>query len=227
MAVTKIIPIRATIGQSIDYIMSPNKTENCVFVSSENCIPETAVVEFQLILDRAHVGGNTIGRHLIQSFKPGEVTAAQAHEIGKKLASEILAGQYTYVLATHLNRDHYHNHFVWCTVNMETHKRYVSNRASYRKIQDASNRLCAEYKLLVIIEKSGRRDKSYTEYQADKHSKYISFRATGQDRFTQAKTVGENYTEERIRKRIAEDKSMILYRGLITRARKLEINFQV
>jgi len=246
MAVTKIKPIRTTIEKSIAYICNPGKTEDCLFVSSEHCIPETAAVEFQFILDKARAGGNTIGRHLIQSFAPGEVTPQQAHEIGKKLADEILCGQYAYVLATHLDCSHIHNHFVWCAVNIETHKRYVSNKASYHKIQEVSDRLCAEYSLSVITEKSGRRGKSYSEYQADKygtswktllrrtidaavrssnsfnsfmsfmqeagyevkHGKHISFRATGQERFTRVKTVGDNYTEERIRERIAEPKEM-------------------
>ena len=201
-------------------------------------------LEFQFLLDKAQAGGNTLGRHLIQSFAPGEVTPEQAHEIGQKLASEILGGQYAYVLATHIDREHIHNHFVWCAVNMETHKRYISNKASYHKIQEVSDRLCGDYNLSVITEKSGRAGKSFSEYQADKygtswktllrrtldaavrssynfdaflsfmdeagyeikHGKYISFRATGQERFTRAKTVGENYTEERLRQRIAEPK---------------------
>jgi len=191
-------------------------------------------------LDKARAGGNTIGRHLIQSFAPGEVNAEQAHKIGKKLAAEILGGQYAYVMTTHVDRDHVHNHFVWCAVNINTHNRYVSNKGSYRRIQDASDKLCAEYSLSVITEKSGRRGKGYTEYQAEKrgtswksqlrrtigaaiissntfdafltfmqdagyeikHGQYISFRAVGQERFTRAKTIGDDYTEERIRERI-------------------------
>jgi len=185
----------------------------------------------------------------MQSFSPGEVTPQQAHEIGKRLADEILGGQYAYILATHCDRDHIHNHFVWCAVNIETHRRYVSNRATYHRIQEVSDRLCAEYGLSVITEKSGLRGKSYTEYQADrqgmswksllrrtidaairstnsfdeflsfmqdagyevKHGKHISFRATGQERFTRVKTIGDNYTEERIRERIVEPKKLPAY----------------
>ncbi len=246
MAVTKIKPIRTTIGRSIAYITNPGKTESCLFVSSEQCIPETAEIEFRFLLDKAQAGGNTVGRHLIQSFAPGEVTPEQAHEIGTKLAAEILGGEYAYVLATHVDREHIHNHFVWCSVNTVTHNRYRSNKESYHKIQNASDRLCAEYSLSVITEKSGRRGREYTEYQADKfgtswktllrrtidaavgssatfdsflafmqeagyeikRGKYISFRATGQERFTRAKTIGDNYTEERLKERIAEPKQV-------------------
>lgn len=90
MAITKIIPIRTTIGKSIAYICNPNKTENCAFVYSENCFPKTASVEFSFYLRQAIAGGNTLGRHLIQSFSPEGTTAEQAHEIGKQLAENTL-----------------------------------------------------------------------------------------------------------------------------------------
>jgi len=171
MAVTKIIPIRSTIEKSIVYITDPNKTDGCLYVSSENCIPETAAIEFKFLLDKAQSGGNTIGRHLMQSFAPGETTPEQAHEIGKKLMDEILKGEYAYVMSTHIDRDHVHNHFVWCAVNMKTYKKYRSNKVSYNKIREVSDRLCLEYSLSVITEKSGHRGKCYTEYQADKEFK--------------------------------------------------------
>jgi len=201
-------------------------------------------MEFQYHLSKAQAGGSVLGRHLIQSFAPGETTPEQAHEIGKRLANEILGGRYAYVLATHVDRGHIHNHFVWCAVNIETHRRYISNKATYRAIQNASDKLCAEYGLSIVTDKSGLRGKSYTEYQADrqgtswktllrrtidaairssdtydgfltfmqeagydiKHGKHISFRAAGQERFTRTKTIGDRYTEERIRQRIAVPK---------------------
>ena len=167
MAVTKIIPIRSTIDKSVEYICNPSKTEECKYIHSENCFPQTAGIEFEIYLQKARAGGNTIGRHLIQSFAPRETTPEQAHEIGKKLAAEILGGQYAYVMSTHVDRDHIHNHFVWCAVNIETHTKYRSNKTTYHKIQEVSDRLCAENSLSVITEKSGRRGKGYTEYQAE------------------------------------------------------------
>ena len=90
MAVTKIIPIRVALQNSVDYICTPNKTDDRLLVHSERCYPNTAGLEFQHYLRQTQAGGNTIGRTLIQSFAPGEVTPEQAHEIGKKLAAEIL-----------------------------------------------------------------------------------------------------------------------------------------
>ncbi len=240
MAITKIIPIRTTIGKSVDYICNPNKTENCAFVYSENCFPKTASVEFSFLLRKAQAGGNTLGRHLIQSFSPDETTPEQAHEIGKRLAEQHLKGEYAFVMTTHVDRNHIHNHFVWCAVNLKTHNRYHSNKRSYHEIQDLSDALCRENGLSVIEVKSGKRGKSRFEYDMTKQGssykeklriaidnavlkansfeeflqllsaqgfeikqgKYLSFKHKDGERFTRTKTIGEDYTEERIRERI-------------------------
>lgn len=173
MAVTKIIPIRTTIGKSIDYICNPSKTENCAFVYSENCFPKTASVEFDFYLRQAQAGGNTLGRHLIQSFSPNETTAEQAHEIGKKLAEKHLKGEYAFVMTTHVDRNHIHNHFVWCAVNLKTHNRYHSNKRSYHEIQDLSDTLCRENGLSVIEVKSGKRGKGHFEYEIRENSRFL------------------------------------------------------
>lgn len=240
MAVTKIIPIRVTIEKSVDYICNPDKTDNLLYIHSEHCTPQTAALTFQHHLNQARAGGNTIGRHLIQSFAPGEVSPEIAHEIGKRLAAEILGGQYAFVMATHVDRDHIHNHFVWGAANVETHRKYHSNKRSYHDIRDASDRLCEEHGLSVIVPQGV--GKSYTEYQADKVGKswksklkaamdatlsesadyddflrrmeaqgyeikqgaYISFRAPDQQRFTRAKTLGADYTEDALKRRLSE-----------------------
>ena len=240
MAVTKIIPIRSSIEKSIDYICNPAKTYGSFFIHSEHCSPRTAALEFQHYLSQSRAGGNTIGRHLIQSFAPGEVSPETAHEIGIKLAGEILCGQYAFVMATHVNRGHIHNHFVWCAANVETHKKYRSNKQTYHQIRDASDRLCKENCLSVIVPHGV--GKSYTEYNAEKQGtswkatlkadinealsetadfndflnrmqargyeikrgKYISFRAPGQERFTRAKTLGEDFAEDALKRKISQ-----------------------
>ncbi|MCL2566249.1 MAG: relaxase/mobilization nuclease domain-containing protein [Defluviitaleaceae bacterium] len=109
MAVTKILPIRSTIQRSVNYICNLAKTDGNLLIHSEHCVPQMAGQIFHHHLDKCRAGGNTIGRHLIQSFAPGEVDPATAHEIGKRLAEEILGGRYAYVLATHVDRGHTHN----------------------------------------------------------------------------------------------------------------------
>ena len=166
MAVTKILPIRSTIQKSVNYICAPDKTEGSLLIHSEHCVPQTAGQIFQHHLNQCRAGGNTIGRHLIQSFAPDEVDPATAHEIGKRLAEEILGGRYAYVLATHVDRGHIHNHFVWGAADMVSHKRYRSNKGTYHEIRNVSDRLCKEQNLSVIIPQGV--GKSYAEWEAEK-----------------------------------------------------------
>ena len=123
-------------------------------------------MEFDFYFRKAREGGNTLGTHLIQSFSPDEITPEQAHEIGKKLAEQHLKGEYAYVMTAHVDRNHIHNHFVWCAVNVKTHNRYHSNKRSYHDIQKLSDDLCKENGLSVIEVKSGRRGKGKYKYNA-------------------------------------------------------------
>ena len=166
MAVTKIIPIRSTIQKSVDYICNPDKTDGSLLIHTEDCFQQTAGLTFHHHLAQCRAGGNTIGRHLIQSFAPGEVDPDTAHEIGKKLASEILGGEYAFVMATHVDRGHVHNHFIWGAANTKTHKRYRSNKGTYHEIRKISDRLCEEHSLSVIVPHG--MGKSYTEYNAER-----------------------------------------------------------
>ena len=245
MAVTKIHPIKSTLKKALDYIENPDKTDEKLFVSSYGCSYETADIEFQMLLDQAYQKGNNLAHHLIQAFEPGETTPEQAHEIGKQLADEVLQGKYSYVLTTHIDKGHVHNHLIFCAVDMVNHRKYNSNRQSYAYIRRTSDRLCQENGLSVV--KPGKaKGKTYAEWDAQKkgkswkaklkiaidaaipqakdfdgflrlmeaqgyevkQGKYISFRALadglrpGQERFTRCKTLGEDYTEERITQRI-------------------------
>ena len=105
MAITKNHPIDTTVKKAIAYICNPEKTDGKVLISSFGCSPETADIEFEWVLDKAQGNGKErhLARHLIQSFEPGETTPEQAHEIGKRLADEILKGRYEYVLSTQVD----------------------------------------------------------------------------------------------------------------------------
>lgn len=118
MAVTKIHPIKSTLKKALDYIENPDKTDEKLFVSSYGCSYETADIEFQMLLDQAYQKGNNLAHHLIQAFEPGETTAEQAHEIGRQLADEVLQGKYPYVITTHIDKGHLHNHIIFCAVDM-------------------------------------------------------------------------------------------------------------
>ena len=241
MAVTKIKPIKSTLKKALEYIQNPDKTDDKMLVSSFGCSYETADIEFAFTLSQALDKGNNLAHHLIQSFEPGEVSFEKAHEIGKQLADAVTKGQYEYVLTTHIDKGHVHNHIIFCAVNFVDYHKYNSNKRSYYGIRNISDRLCYENGLSVITPEKGRKGKSYIEYQtaktgtswkgklkeavdllipqvADfeelleklqasgyeiKRGKYVSCRAPGQERFTRLKTLGIDYTEEAIRKRIA------------------------
>lgn len=119
MAVTKIHPIKSTLKKALDYIENPDKTDEKLFVSSYGCSYETADIEFQMLLDQAYQKGNNLAHHLIQAFEPGETTAEQAHEIGRQLADEVLQGKYPYVITTHIDKGHLHNHIIFCAVDIQ------------------------------------------------------------------------------------------------------------
>ena len=165
MAVTKTHPIKSTLKAAIDYICNPEKTDGKLLVSSYGCAAETADIEFSWTRRHAIDKGTNLGRHLIQAFQPGEVTPEQAHEIGMELAKEILGGKYEFVLTTHIDKDHVHNHLIFNTVSFADHKHYHSNKRSYHDIRRTSDRLCKEHGLSVIIPGKDK-GKSYIEHQA-------------------------------------------------------------
>ena len=168
MAVTKIKPIKSTLSKALDYIENPDKTDGKMLVSSFGCSYETADIEFGFTLSQALDRGNNLAHHLIQSFEPGEVDYQKAHEIGKQLADAVTKGQHEYVLTTHIDKGHVHNHIIFCAVNFVDHRKYNSNKRSYYGIRNMSDKLCRENGLSVVVPGKGSKGKSYAEYQAEK-----------------------------------------------------------
>ena len=168
MAVTKIKPIKSTLSKALDYIENPDKTDGKMLVSSFGCSYETADIEFAFTLSQALDKGSNLAHHLIQSFEPGEVDYQKAHEIGKQLADAVTKGQHEYVLTTHIDKGHIHNHIIFCAVNFVDHHKYNSNKRSYYGIRNMSDKLCRENGLSVVVPGKGSKGKSYAEYQAEK-----------------------------------------------------------
>ena len=242
MAITKTHPIKSTLKAAIAYICNPAKTDGKLLVSTYGCNADTADIEFGWTrchaIDRGY--NYNLGRHLIQAFSPGEVSPEEAHEIGMQLAKEVLGGKYEFVLTTHVDKGHIHNHLIFNAVSFVDHKHYHSNKRSYHFIRRTSDRLCQEHGLSVIVPGQDK-GKSYIEHTAAKagtsykarlksaidrlipackdledllahlqqegyeikRGKYISCRASDQERFTRLKTLGIDYTEEAISSRIA------------------------
>ena len=151
MAVTKIHAIKVTLGKAIDYICNPHKTDDQVLVSSFGCAPETADLDFKFTLSHTRSGSPNKAFHLIQSFLPGEITSEEANRIGKELADNLLQGKYSYVLATHIDKNHIHNHIIFCAANNIDYGKYHDCRQSYYHLRNISDQLCQEHGKSVIL----------------------------------------------------------------------------
>ena len=248
MAVTKIHPIKTTLKKAIDYICNGDKTDDEIYVTTHLCSRENAHKEFELTKKQFNSRTKTLAHHLIQSFVPEEVSFEEAHQVGIELCEKILGDKYEYVLATHIDKDHIHNHIIFNSIGVDEGKVYHSYYGSYMNIRNQSDRLCKEHNLSVIDQetqreineikqrkfvswhdwnedKKGSSYKSKLQFDIDrtiKHSinwqdfldrmescgyeikqgKHIAFKSKNQQRFTRAKTIGDNYTEERIKVRI-------------------------
>ena len=170
MAYIKIFPIKVTDKKVLDYITNPDKTDEKLLVSSFGCSPETADLEFAMTREMAKKNGmdkgNNLAFHLIQSFKPGVVDTETAHRMGQQFANEVLKGKYEYVISTHVDKNHIHNHIIFNAASFVDHHKYVSNKRSYHKICRISNRICQENGLATSMptEETGKSYKENTEY---------------------------------------------------------------
>ncbi len=165
MAYTRIHAIKSTIAKAVAYICNPDKTEEKLLVDTFGCGIETAKHDFEFALSRTKHTDKNLAFHLIQSFTKGEVSHEEAHQIGIELADKLLEGKYSYIVATHTDKGHPHNHIIFCAADNIEHKKYYDNKKSYYHIRQLSDELCKEHNLSVIIP-SGRKGKKYTEWKA-------------------------------------------------------------
>ena len=173
MAATRIMSIhinkgktaRQCIGERLDYIMNPKKTDGGILVSTYACSPETAADEFMFFRQEYQTNtGRTqnnevIGYHVRQAFKPEEITPEEANEIGKELASRMTDDQFAYVVATHIDKHHIHNHIIICSTDLEGQHKYRDVKQSAKDLAQISDSLCREHSLSVI---QNPRDKTVT-----------------------------------------------------------------
>lgn len=159
MAITKIHAVKVRLGDAINYIENPDKTDGQELISGYNTAPQTAVLDFSVTAAMARKARNTSAKkqgnlayHLIQSFSPDDaVTPERAHELGRKLAMEFTDGKFEFVVATHINKDSIHNHIIINAVSFYDYKklRTVPYRTA-QQIRSISDRLCMEAQLSVI-----------------------------------------------------------------------------
>lgn len=156
------------LGDVMKYATNGGKTERQFFVTGVNCDTATARQEMMIAKEQHRDRSEIVCYHGYQSFKEGEVTPEQAHEIGVKLAEKMWGDRFQVVVATHLNTNCLHNHFVVNSVSFADGKHYHDNKANLRLLRQRSDELCSEYSLSVIEHPKGRKV-PYALYQAEKN----------------------------------------------------------
>ena len=164
MAYTRIHAVKATVQKALKYICNPEKTDGQILIDSFACGIETAHYDFMDALSKSSGVGDKQAFHLIQSFAPGEVDFDTAHQVGIELADKLLENKYSYVIATHIDKEHCHNHIIFCAVDNVEHKKYNDCKRTYRQIRNLSDELCREHGLSVIIA-SKQKGKTHYEWQ--------------------------------------------------------------
>ena len=164
MATTRIIPMhlnkRKTLAQCLadrtEYGMNPDKTEGGALISAFACEPETAVSEFALSkreyreLTGRVQESDVIAYQVRQSFKPGEVTPEEANRIGYEFAKRFLKGRHAFLVCTHTDKKHIHNHIYWNSTALDCTRKFKNFIGSYRAVRRLSDLICAEHRLSVV-----------------------------------------------------------------------------
>ena len=188
MATTKIWPVKDSLKRVTDYAANPEKTEfgdlkdsieyaanadktsasdeKTHLVTGINCDAKTAFEDMKAVQKYFGKTSGNVAYHAYQSFKPGEVTADECHEIGVKLARELWGEKFQVMVATHIDKEHLHNHFILNAVSFIDGKKFNDNKAAYTRLRKTSDRLCREHGLSVIEKARGRTPRAI--YQAEK-----------------------------------------------------------
>lgn len=168
MAITKIHAIQATVSGAVNYICNEEKTDSSLLISSFATSPETAAKDFKFTLSHTDLSDPNKAYHLIQSFAPGEVSSEEAHQIGQELADRLLKGRYSYIVATHTDKGHIHNHIIFCAADNIDYKKYHDCKQTYWNIRRLNDEICGEHNLSVLRENTYQ-TKDYKEWQSAKN----------------------------------------------------------
>ncbi|MBP6492357.1 MAG: relaxase/mobilization nuclease domain-containing protein [Clostridia bacterium] len=256
MATTRLIPMHVIKGQTVahtvherlSYAINPDKTNSGQLVKAYGCEPETAAgemllckKEYETYIGRSDEKKSDIVLYQIrQSFKPGEITPEKAQEIGFELAMSFTKGKYQFVVATHTDHAHIHNHIIFNSTSSDHKQKFRNFLGSSEAIRKISDKLCLENGL-SIIEAPKQGPSHYGKWLGDKkplswqeqlrqtidavmaqkppdfdtflklmmesgyevkQGQHLAFKASGQQKFTRLRSLGEGYSEEELRSAI-------------------------
>ena len=181
MATTRIIPLHAgkgrTVGKAIsdiiDYVKNPDKTDHGRLITSYQC--DSRVADAQFLLDKQTYAARTgrvrgaddvIAYHLRQSFVPGEITPEEANRLGVELARRFTKGRHAFIVCTHIDKAHVHNHIIWNSTTLECDRKFRNFWGSTRAVHRLSDTICIENGY-SIVEAPKRRGQSYNKWLGD------------------------------------------------------------
>ena len=164
MAATRLIALHKNKGKSVaaclksrtDYAQNPDKTEQGQLVSSYKCSPLTVDEEFMLskrqyeLVTGRRQKSDVIAYQIRQSFKSGEITAEEANKVGYELAMRFTKGKYAFIVATHTDREHIHNHIIYNSTALDCSRKFRDFLLSGVAVQRLSDLICLEHSLSVI-----------------------------------------------------------------------------
>ena len=167
------IAARKAVGDVIDYASNGDKTEQMMYVTGINCNPKDAANEFMETKLMWNKTGGRLAYHGYQAFLEGDgkISAQTAHEIGVRLAQEVWGDRFEVVVATHLNTDHYHSHFVINSVSFRDGYKYRRTKADYWKMRLVNDKLCKEYGLHIVVDPFGKSGRTFDEWQAERQGR--------------------------------------------------------
>lgn len=177
IATTRIIPMHKNRGKTLlsclaartDYAMDKDKTADGELISSYECAPQTAAEEFalskQIYFQKTgrEQENDVIAYQFRQSFKPGEVTAEEANKIGYEFAERFLKGRHAFIVCTHINRHHIHNHVIWNSTTLDCSRKFRNFWNSTKAVRRLSDTICLEHGLSVI-ENPARKGMTYDKW---------------------------------------------------------------
>ena len=178
LAATRLIALHKNKGKSVaaclksrtDYVQNPDKTEQGELVSSYECSPLTVDEEFMLSKRQYELAtgrrqkSDVIAYQIRQSFKPGEITAEEANKVGYELAMRFTKGKYAFIVATHTDREHIHNHIIYNSTALDSTRKFRDFLLSGLAVQRLSDLICLEHQLSVIEIKPYRERQKCTLY---------------------------------------------------------------
>lgn len=178
MATTRIMPLHVGKGRSegqaisdiIDYVVNPQKTGHGKLITGYECDSRVADAEFLLakrqyiaVTGRVRGKDDVIAYHVRQSFRPGEITAEEANRLGVEFAKRFTKGNHAFIVCTHIDKSHIHNHIIWSAVNLDCDRKFRNFWGSTKAVRRLSDTICIENGL-SIVENPKPHGKSYNKW---------------------------------------------------------------